>query len=248
MHRSFADNQNFNLETVQIADPGEIHHIRDVLRLKCGDQIIIFNGTGEEAEAEILENSRECITLKVCRRFELPVYTAHEIQIVLACAIPKKSKFEWIIEKATELGVSEIQPLKTARTEFKMDPARLTRKEERYKTMAINAAKQCRRRTIPKVHPVTDLESCLQRESQQSAQILFPCLCGDRRPLHDLLSEPVAPRIMILIGPEGDWTPDEVRMALEYQAVPVSLGPTILKVETAAIACLAALVLSHHRT
>lgn len=247
MHRSFADNQNFDLETVRIADPKEIHHIRDVLRLKCGDHLIIFNGTGEEAEAEILENSRDCITVKLCRRFELPVSAADEITIVLACAIPKKSKFEWIIEKATELGVSEIQPLKTARTEFKMEPARLTRKEDRYKTIAVNASKQCRRRTIPKVHPVTDLESCLQRESQHSTQLLFPCLSGERRPLHDVLSEPIAPRIMILIGPEGDWTPDEVRMALECQAVPVSLGPTILKVETAAIACLAALVLSHHR-
>lgn len=237
MHRAFAENQNFSQPALTISDPTEIHHMRDVLRIKKNDQVVVFNGAGQEATARVLCITKKAVQLEilnVCRT----VPEAIDPYLILACAIPKKDKLEWIIEKATELGVMEIIPLKTERTEFALTGPRKEKKYQRYKVVAINAARQCQRLRIPQIHPVIDFDK-IWGAFDGETRVLIPALIKNRDSLKDVCSKLKARRIAIMVGPEGDFTPEEVSLAVQHGAVPVSLGETVLKVETAAISAVA---------
>lgn len=236
MHRFYCPHTDFSSPEVVIADKKERHHLLNVLRLKKGDTIELFNEKAEEAVGCIFSINPSEIRVRIqsvsssVRRAPL---------IVLACAIPKKTKFEWIIEKAAELGVDEIVPLRTARTEVKLAKEQAARKMERYQTVAVNAAKQSQRPEVPAIGPVTDFSSALERLSRESL-VFIPSLQGKRENILKAFERHPSPReISFLIGPEGDFTPEEYDLAGEKGCIPVSLGETILKVETAAIASVA---------
>lgn len=237
MHRIYAENSDLSLEMITVNDKAEIHHLRDVLRMNPSDNIRIFNGNGEESDGEIIHITKKKARIKILNRRKIH-HDAGNPYIVLACAIPKKDKFEWIIEKAAELGVMEIFPLKTARTEFHIKADRARKKNERYKTVAINAAKQCRRLIVPKIHPMTSFEEIFDRLDNDT-KIFIPCLIEKRQTLKSALHITAPQKMAFLIGPEGDFTEKEVRLAIEKGAVPVSLGETVLRVETAAISAIA---------
>ena len=159
--------------------------------------------------------------------------------IILACAIPKKSKFEWIIEKAAELGVDEIIPLKTKRTEVDLKGNRLAKKISRYHDAAVNAAKQSRRLRVPIIHPVTDFTSAMKLLSGGTT-VFIPSLSGERKNILEAFKAVPSPsRVAFLIGPEGDFTPQEYDLARARGCISVSLGKTVLKVETAALVAVA---------
>ncbi len=232
MHRFFTK-FTLNNDSVDITAPEEIHHIRNVLRLKKGDKICIFNGEGEEACATV--------SLLTAKKIRAEIYQHHKYDtagrsIILACAVPKKAKLEYIIEKTTELGVTEIIPVKTQRTEIQLTPERAEKKWNRYQSVAINAAKQSQRPTIPRIHPYQTFPTALTMLSQDSMLGLIPCLAGEYQNIKDVLARPSPPKtVMLFIGPEGDFTPAEIQKAVEAGVVPVSLGRNILKVDTAAI-------------
>jgi 16S rRNA (uracil1498-N3)-methyltransferase len=163
--------------------------------------------------------------------------------VTLACAMPKKSKFETIIEKATELGVDEIIPLATKRTEVILKGERAARKRQRFESVATNAAKQSRRSTIPRIHDITEFRACIDA-LPKDALLIMPGLIEPRIDIARLfpLKEKEA-RLTVLIGPEGDFTPQEYAYAQQKGARIVSLGPTTLKVETAALAAVAFMML-----
>ncbi|MFA5060238.1 MAG: RsmE family RNA methyltransferase [Candidatus Omnitrophota bacterium] len=236
MHRFFCPQENFIQTTLTITDQKEIHHLKNVLRLKEGDRIVLFNGQGKEADAtitSIAENAIE-VSLSDIRQDEKKNFT-----IILACAIPKKAKFESIIEKCTELGVDEIIPLKTQRTEVIFSKEKMPDKVKRFQTVAINASKQSNRKTIPAIHPVLSLSEAL-KHIDNSTLALIPHLSGKRKSLHEIMSQnPHAKKIMFFIGPEGDFTPEEIALAIKSGSIAVSLGETTLKVDTAAISVVA---------
>lgn len=233
MHRFYCPDTHFSSSTIDIRDKNETHHIRDVLRLKVGDLITVFNQAGEEALGEIRECSPRRISVEIRKVSKVQKQTP---EIVLACAIPKKGKFELIIEKATELGVDEIIPLQTQRTEINLRGERLQGKCVRYRSVAVNAAKQSRRSYVPVLHPVMDFSSAVKFLVKE-AVVFIPSLEGDRMPVLAALARPTSPmKVAFLIGPEGDFTPEEYTQARANGCIPVSLGPTILKVETAALA------------
>ncbi len=233
MHRFYCPNADFLTKYLTIADPDEIHHIKDVLRLKKGALIQIFNAQNQEADAVIDFFSQEGLRVSVGSVREAIL---NKIKIILACAPPKKDKFEWIIEKCTELGVDEIIPLKTKRGQVVFSREKMAGKLSRFQKVALNAAKQSQRTAVPLIHPMTDLGSVLKTLGPQGLH-LFPSLNGHSQHIKDaLLKASGGQSVTIFIGPEGDFTPDEVKMALDHGCVPVSLGPTVLKVETAAVA------------
>lgn len=161
--------------------------------------------------------------------------------IVLACAIPEKSKFELIIEKATELGVDEIIPLKTKRTEMKLKGDRLRRTVARYQDVAVNAAKRSQRSRVPVIHPIADLASVLKFFPEETT-LFIPSLPegGERKNILEAFKAVPSPsRVAFLIGPEGDFTPQEYELARAHGCIGVSLGKTVLKVETAALVTVA---------
>jgi len=221
-----------------ISDQQEIHHLLDVLRLKEEDLICIFNGRGQEAACRITKLSRKIVETKmISLKKNKPKKKA---SIILACAIPKKAKFELVIEKCTELGVDEIIPLKTKRTEVHLNKEKAQKKSLRYQTVAINAVKQSKRVTVPRIHPVTKFEDLINSFGQEDI-VFLPCLTGKRIPLHKAFPSLIADkkRIIFLIGPEGDFTPQEIDLAVQSRCIPVSLGNTVLKVDTAAISVVA---------
>lgn len=232
MHRFYCPQSDLQDPQVFITDPKELHHLRNVLRLKKGDPLTVFNNAGEEATGRIdnIQPTKVTVAVEAVRREkpELPV-------IILACAIPKKSKFETIIEKATELGVDVIIPLKTKRTEMELKGERLQRKIARYQDVAINAAKQSRRSRVPVIEPVTDLAAALKSFSKETT-VFIPSLSGERKNIFEAFQAvPPPARVAFLIGPEGDFTPQEYDLARAHGAIGVSLGKTVLKVETAAL-------------
>lgn len=237
MHRSYAENISLNTNTILISNKQEIHHIKDVLRLKKNDRLQIFNGNGEEAEGEIAVIKKEHIEIKILSYHKIDQQKNHPY-LILACAVPKHTKFEWIIEKATELGVNEIIPLQTQRTEFHLNQDRADKKHTRYHTVAVNASKQSKRFSIPHIHPITPFADTLNLINDQTCAII-PCLLGERKHLHHVMPHVNTKKFIIFIGPEGDFTPEEVRDAVQRGAIPVTLGATVLKVETAALSALA---------
>ncbi len=232
MHRFY---QDINLEknsSVTLTDASEVHHLKNVLRLTSGDPLQIFNGA-MEAQCEIQSIDSQGVKIKI-------VKVVHQESlkpvIILACAIPKRGKFETIIEKTTELGVDEIIPLQTERTEIIIKPDRLPSKMARYEKVAINAAKQSRRATVPVIHPVTGFKDCIEELIQRST-VLMPSLSGEVKDLKSVLPGiDVDQNLSVLVGPEGDFTSSEYSHAHNAGCHPVSIGQTVLKVETAAIA------------
>jgi len=245
MHRFFSPNTDLRQNIISITEQTEIHHLRTVLRLKEGDKVRVFNGRGQEASGPILSCRKDLIEVKT---ESLESRTGDEKpRIILACAIPKKAKFETIIEKCTELGVTEIIPLMTKRTEVKYEGAKAATKAKRFQAVAVNAAKQCKRRTIPHIHPVTKFTDAVEQMDTRHAAFI-PCLGEKRVQFADALHSAYnSSAVVFFIGPEGDFTAEEVALAKKQGCVPVSLGPTVLKVDTAAISVVASINLLRSR-
>ena len=236
MYRFYCQDADFSKSSVVISETHEIHHIKDVLRLKRGSLIQIFNAKSQQADAVIEQINEAAIQVRV-----KTVKQNEEAQakIILACAPPKKGKFEFIIEKCTELGVDEIIPLKTRRAEVIFKEDKMKAKLSRFEAVAVNAAKQSKRSKVPRIYPMTALPQVLQ-SLDPNGVYLFPSLHHHPKHISDvLLKTDKQKSVTIFIGPEGDFTPDEVELAIKYGCVPVSLGDTVLKVETAAIAAVA---------
>ncbi|MBI4335739.1 MAG: RNA methyltransferase, partial [Candidatus Omnitrophica bacterium] len=155
--------------------------------------------------------------------------------ITLAQALPKLSKIDSIIQKATELGAYEIIPMITERTIAR--PKNSAGKLERWKKIAVEASKQCRRKSLPKIADVTAFSDMLKKIKEFDVALIFST-GKDNKKLRDLLKNFSAGKILILIGPEGDFSPSEESCARAQGCHPISLGEIILRCETAAVAAL----------
>ena len=236
MYRFYCPDADFSKPSVVITDIHEIHHIKDVLRLEKNALIQIFNSKSQQADVVIEQIDGAAIRVRVEK---VKQNEETSVKIILACAPPKKGKFELIIEKCTELGVDVIIPLKTQRTEVVFNGERMPSKLNRFETVAVNAAKQSKRLKVPQIHPMTSLPEVLKNLDPDGLH-LFPSLHNHSKHIADVLAKSDKQKsVTIFIGPEGDFTPDEVGLAIKHGCVPVSLGDTVLKVETAAIATVA---------
>lgn len=223
-------NEHLTIEAGQ-----ELHHLTHVLRCQTNETVELFDGKGTQAVAKILSlntHNANLKMIKVSKEKQKQIYT------ILACAIPKRSKFETIIEKATELGVDEIIPLMTKRTEVILKGDRAQKKQKRYEAISINAAKQCGRSTLPFIHEITRFPKALSYLKSNS-EMIMPSLTDNSEPLFSHLKSLKSPnRISLLIGPEGDFTAQEYTQAHHEGAKPACLGSHVLKVETAALIAL----------
>jgi 16S rRNA (uracil1498-N3)-methyltransferase len=221
----------------------EAHHCIDVLRLGPGSRIVVFNGRGTDITAEItaIENGKVSLTGLITNRSE-PLTCS----ITLAQAIPKGKHMDLIVQKATELGVGKIVPLLSERTVVQVEKEDAERKREKWKQVVIEAAKQSGQNWLPEVAaPVAPKQ--FFSEFEESELPLIASLQRDARSLKKILAAfrdqyGRRPRsALILIGPEGDFTPAETGWAKSAGCIPVSLGPIVLRTETAAIFSLSVL-------
>lgn len=216
----------------------EAHHILDVMRLKALDKVVTFDGTGKEYVGFIKETAKNSLVVEVVET-RLPL-AAGTSRITLIQAIPKKNKMDYIIEKATELGVYSIIPVITKRTIPRWGESKARANVERWRRIAREAAKQCARRDIPEVAEVTDFRSAIKRSSG-CVLALIAALSDDSIKLKSALTNFKGGWLAAAVGPEGDFTPDEVRIAVEARFKLVSLGSRVLKSDTAGLALLAIL-------
>jgi len=209
------------------------HHAREVLRLRPGAAVRVFDGRGAEFEAvvETLHRRQTLLHLghAVDARPEAP------LRLVLAVSVLRGDRMEWIIQKATELGVAEVRPVVTTRTDAAARPALTGARQERWDRVASGAAEQCGRAVVPNVAATCRLAELLV-EVFDGRRLIF-CESGGA-PLRSL---PAAPAALVLVGPPGGWEPSEIDQATSAGFERLALGPRILRTETAAIAALTAL-------
>jgi 16S rRNA (uracil1498-N3)-methyltransferase len=216
--------------------PDETHHCLHVLRLKPGDTIGVFDGRGGEAQCRVAEVGKDSVKLEVLHRSVTP---ALPCRITLAQAVPKKS-MDLIVQKATELGVATIIPLISDRTIVQLDDD--SKKIERWRSIALDACKQCGNNWLPTIEPAVKANKFLASPGAFDLKMIAS-LQPDAKPLKTLLPTPAPGSLLILIGPEGDFTPAEIAAAKSAGCLPLSLGPLVLRSETAALYTLSIL---HH--
>lgn len=210
------------------------HHARDVLRLRPGAIVRIFDGAGAEFEAELDQVSRQGVTARVTSRAE--ARPESPLGIVLAVSPLRGDRMELVVQKATELGVAEIRPVVTARTDAAARPALKGSRQERWDKVASGAAEQCGRAVVPMVAPTTTLAALLD-DPFDGLKLLFLERSGPA-PL-TALARPQ--RVLMLVGPAGGWEEAEVARATAAGFVSAGLGPRILRAETAALAAVCAI-------
>jgi 16S rRNA (uracil1498-N3)-methyltransferase len=227
-------------------DPEAEHHLLDVLRVRPGDEVIVFDGAGREARARVVvarhPDGRRRVRLELtaaARQAEL-----HPRPVTLVQAVPKGGRMDWIVEKAAELGVSAIWPVLTERTVTRLDARKAAERRERWRRIARGAARQCGSAWIPDVRTPRPFDEAVS-EWQGAGLALIASLAPGARPFREVAAECAAspPRAAaLLIGPEGDFTAEETARARAAGAIPVSFGERVLRVETAALFGLSLLV------
>lgn len=226
-------------------DESESRHCVEVLRHREGDRVVIFDGEGREWVAEVVRADRRDVGLRVVQEHRTEPLAA---RIVLAQAIPKGKNMELIIQKATELGAAEIVPLISDRTIVRLSAEESAQRQEKWQRVAVEACKQCGQNWLPKVHQPVTLERFCAAMPEAELR-LVAAIGNEARLLKQILAERVAeagglPRsALVMIGPEGDFTPAEYLLTRSRGVLPLGLGPIILRSETAAFYALS--ILSH---
>ncbi len=226
-------------DTILLSDAGQIHHLKDVLRLARRDEITIFDDEGRECLCSVDGFEREGITLTVVSRARKPPRKA---RLTVACAVPKRGMDE-IVSKLTQLGTYAIVPMRTERTVVKLGEDSARSKVERWKRLAQASAEQSQRSDVPDIGQVTEFNNVVSHASAFDLRVI-PTLSGERRALSQVLADIKPASVLALIGPEGDFTDQEVERAREAGFLPISLGAHVLRVDTAAISLAAYLRLA----
>jgi 16S rRNA (uracil1498-N3)-methyltransferase len=242
MHRFYISPENWDPDALALTG-SEAHHARDVLRMKPPEKLVLFNGRGREITAEIVDLSGDGIRLRKLHEAETPVLRC---RIILGQAIPKGKNMDVIVQKAVEIGAAEIAPIISDRTIVQVDPESAAQKHAKWQQIAIEAAKQCGQNWLPQVHEPRRLGDFFAASATFDLR-LIGSLQPDAQHLKEILADyssehrHLPESVLMLIGPEGDFTPAELALARRHACHPITLGPIILRVETAAIYCLSIL-------
>src|SRR5882724_4897358 len=229
MHRFYLAPERWNAGALILTGP-EAHHCRNVLRLDCGDKVVVFDGRGRELTGEIVSADSTDIQLRKIHQAQTPPLRC---QITLGQAIPKGKNMDLIVQKAVEIGAAEIAPITSDRTVVRLD-------EESA------ASKQAGQNWLPQVHVPQTMSQFFQHPRRFDLQ-LIGSLQSDAVHLKKILAEYFAEHgdrpstVLMLVGPEGDFTPAELSLARSHGCRPITLGPIVLRVETASIYCLSIL-------
>jgi len=218
----------------------EGHHALNVLRLRTHERVVVLNGMGDEYLCETREAGRQTVTLDVLHKHTV---APPSFQVTLAQAVTKGKSMETIIQKATELGAQRIAPILSERTVAQPDPEAAATKVEKWEDTAIEALKQCGSAWLPRVDAPLTPQAFLARGEKFELSLIASLQDGARHPREHFESFRIERRcaptsVCVWVGPEGDFTPAEVNAIRAAGALPITLGPLVLRSETAAIYCL----------
>lgn len=236
MHRFYVENFSGNGNTIDITG-SDVNHIKNVLRLKDGDEIIVGDGAGNDYTCSIEGIEKDRVTAVIC---DVTRNAAElETKIILFQGMPKSDKLELIIQKAVELGVYEIIPVITKRTVVKIEKNKAEKKLERYNAIAASAAKQSGRGVIPKVMPFMSFPEALSYAEGLDMNIIPYENAEGMEYARSVIKDIKGRKTLgIFIGPEGGFAKEEAEAAVSMGAKCISLGGRILRTETAGLAAL----------
>lgn len=241
MYRFYVENENIKEKEILITG-SDVNHIKNVLRMRIDERLIICNGQGKDFYCIIADMSLDCIRVQI----EEVVETASELKtkLYLFQGLPKKDKMELIIQKAVELGVYEIIPVITKRTIVKIeDKKKEQKKMERWQSISLSAAKQSMRGLIPTIkEPMSYKEALKYAKSLDASVIPFEHAKGMEETKKLIQQMKGKQSVGIFIGPEGGFEDDEIENAISEGITPITLGKRILRTETAGLAILSILM------
>lgn len=236
--------------TPPTAEPAELtltsdesHHLVIVNRARLGDTVVAFDGRGAEWICELVADRKQAAVLKV--RFKQRIKPL-PYEITLGQALPKGPGMDAIVRKATEIGTARIVPLESERTQVHLDGDRSDRKIEKWQTAALEAAKQCGNAFLPEILPVQNAAACMADARGYDLKLIASLQPGAKS-LKTVLarfrsaSGRHPAKVLWLVGPEGDFTPAEMNLSASAGFEPITLGPLVLRCETAAIYALSIL-------
>jgi len=226
MHRFYVPNISLTNSSFEL-NLEETRHLRDVLRLKPGAVINVFDGNGNEYESEIFEIGKKTTLANILRQID-PSSSESPLSITLAVGLLKGDKYDLVLQKAVELGVKTFIPMHTHRSEMKVNEAE--KRTERWRKIAVEAAKQCGRATIMTVEDPMIFNKLVGSEIA-GRKIMFAEEGGGKFSQIETADE-----LTVLIGPKGGWEAEEIDLAKRSDFIAVTFGGRILRVETAAIA------------
>lgn len=214
----------------------ELDHLRRVLRLRQGDRVTLFDDEGWEHEGVVRSLAEQVAEIEILNSAQPGRESS--LDVTLAQALGKGEKMDLVVEKATELGVRTIVPFLSARTIPRLDGKKIERRRERWQRIALSAAKQSGRTRIPEVLALSDFDELVLRSWPCQSKLLF----WEDEPQRTLAQVREAKAsldsLLLMIGPEGGFSPEEVAQAVSHGFEPIRLGKRILRTETAALAAL----------
>lgn len=225
--------QELQADTSFDLEPGPSQHVARALRMKVGDALVLFDGRGGEFPATVSAVGKKQV------RVETGTHNPREaespISIHLGIAISRGERMDWVVQKATELGVTAITPLLTGRTEVKLKAKRAEKKISHWQQIAVSACEQSGRNRVPQLAPLTPLDAWLARTEAEQKLVLH------HRALNVDNCEAAATSYALLVGPEGGLSKDEITLAENAGYQSLQLGPRVLRTETAPLAAIAIL-------
>lgn len=220
----------------QLELPADVAHHVNVVRMEPGDTLTLFNGDGGEYTAVLTDVQKKKAWA------EVKLFTPREVElpfaVTLAQALPEGTKMDWIIEKAVELGVAAVQPLAARRCVVRLSAERAEKKLEHWNGIVVSASEQCGRNRLAAVAPPLEFREWIGRKDLHKRVILTPRATES---LADWARHQPAQALTIMVGPEGGFSDEEEAEALRHGALPLSIGPRVLRTETAALAAVSIL-------
>jgi len=237
MPRFYIPNPRIENELLRI-EGDEVKHIRKVLRLKAGDEVLVFDGLGKEFEGTIVEEGRSSVMVKIQRM--LSPKGDSPLEVTLAQSLLKGEKMDYLIQKAAELGVKEIIPFLSSRSVPLLEKSGRQKRHRRWEKIAIEASKQCGRGVVPKIESLRDYSDMLCAASTDHLRLIL-CERDGNKPREVLEGSKEKKKIFFIVGPEGGFSRDEIEKANRAGFVAVTLGRRILRAETASLCFLSIL-------
>jgi|TARA_B110000037_G_scaffold17570_1_gene18276 16S rRNA (uracil1498-N3)-methyltransferase len=226
--------QPLHADSLITLDKDAARYLSSVLRMTSGQMLNLFNGEGGEYVAEVVSLSKNQVTVSI--KESLPNDRESLLKIHLVIGISRGERMDWVIQKATELGVHTITPIFTERTEVKLAGSRLEKRLVHWQQVSISACEQCLRNVVPTINSAVSLQQCLGTHDGGLKIVLHH---RTERPLTELQN--TNNHVTILVGPEGGLSDDEITLAESNGYNAVKLGPRVLRTETAPLAAISIL-------
>ena len=220
-------------DTVEITG-SDAHHLMHVMRAKAGQEIILVDDENQVARMEMTAFREDAVTLTLSERLEAD--TESPIDLVLAQCLLKSDKMDMVVQKAVELGAVGVIPVRSQNCVVRYDAKKAAARQQRWQKIADEAAKQCGRTALLAVAPVTDIKALIATEKEcEDSVLVFFYENEDTQTVKEYLRQIKSRRIVLLVGPEGGFSLDEAKAVEEAGGKSVTLGPRILRAETAAL-------------